>query len=355
MTKPVNAWLGQLQLRVDLCRRHGFTGDGKGLENQQQTLIGLNSVHSWTSRAHWVSVHLVLHFHHWRQLGNTGWGFTDVLPYFRIAESWEGGANDLRSGDGPVNVSYTLFTHPIIDAWLDAAVTVGYPRNDDEVCQWWQKVGGALRYAANLTELMALTASLGAAFFKTRPELESPDIQFHIQPFSKGSLIADTHPFSAFTGSVCQLRPESISELRLRSGDMRDYPKIYENYLSTRTDCDTIVEGMRIARRINNYEPLKSLVTSEHVPGDEVGDDYDELLDWTRSNATTIFHPAGTCEMGSDRRTVVDERLRVHGVAGLSVADCSIMPSIVSGNTNASAIMTGEKAAAMVLEDTIYV
>jgi len=113
---------------------------------------------------------------------------------------------------------------------------------------------------------------------------------------------------------------------------------------------------MRIARRINNYEePLKSLVTTEHVPGDDVGDDYDELLDWTRSNATTIFHPTGTCKMGSDRGAVVDERLQVHGVVGLRVADCSIMPSIVSGNTNATAVMIGEKAVAMVLEDAIHV
>jgi choline dehydrogenase len=214
-----------------------------------------------------------------------------------------------------------------------------------------QKAMIALRYAVNRSGPMSMAASLGAAFFRSRPELETPDIQFHIQPFSKDNVVV-THDFSAFTASVCQLRPESTGRVTLKSAVPADYPSIHPNYLSTRTDCETLVEGIRIARRIAQCEPLKSLVTSEHVPGADVGDAHEEILDWARSNATTIFHPTGTCKMGRDAMAVVDERLTVHGISGLRVADCSIMPKIVSGNTNATAIMIGEKAATMILEDT---
>jgi len=196
-----------------------------------------------------------------------------------------------------------------------------------------------------------MAASLGAAFFRTRPELETPDVQFHVQPFSKDNLVDSTHDFSAFTASACQLRLESTARLALKSEHANDYPAIHPNYLSTTMDCETLVAGIRIARRIGACEPLKSIVTGEHAPGSDVGDAHDEILAWARSSATTIFHPTGTCKMGSDTMAVVDQRLTVHGVPGLRVADCSVMPRIVSGNTNAAAIMIGEKASAMILED----
>ena len=163
----------------------------------------------------------------------------------------------------------------------------------------------------------------------------------------------DPDPFSAFTASVLQLRPESTGEILLQSGNMDDYPAIHPNYLATRTDQQTLVAGIRVARKIARTEPLASTITEEHAPGPDVGDDDDDaLLEWARNTATTIFHPTGTCKMGPDPMAVVDERLRVHGMQGVRVADCSIMPRIVSGNTNAPAIMIGEKASDMVLADS---
>ena len=125
---------------------------------------------------------------------------------------------------------------------------------------------------------------------------------------------------------------------------------IAPNYLATQTDRDTLVAGIEIARRIARTEPLRSAISEEFRPTADV-QGYDELLDWARSNSTTIYHPTGTCRMGADEGAVVDPRLRVRGVRGLRVADCSIMPEIVSGNTNAPAMMIGAKLARMVHED----
>jgi choline dehydrogenase len=133
---------------------------------------------------------------------------------------------------------------------------------------------------------------------------------------------------------------------------MDDHPAIHPNYLATDTDCRTIVKGIQIARRIAGHEPLKSHVLEEHAPGAGVAfDDEEATLDWARRTAVTIYHPTGTCKMGTDAMAVVDPRLRVRGIAGLRVADASIMPRITSGNTNAPAIMIGEKASDLVLED----
>jgi len=427
-------------------------------------------------------------FDHWRQLGNEGWGWDDVLPLFRRAESWEGGADKMRGGDGPLSVSQNRVSRDIIDAWIDSAIQAGYPRADDYnghdqegVCHFqmtmkngrrcssaaaylapvkhrknlhivthaqtqkilfagkrakavqvkingieqvisarreiilcagaigspqllmlsgigsadrlkphgievlhelsgvgqnlqdhlqarpvfkctastintetrsiFQKLGIAFEYALRRSGPMAMAASLGAAFLKTRPELETPDIQFHLQPFSATRPADGPHRFSAFTASVLQLRPESTGHLELASAHPSDHPRIFPNYLATRTDCDTLVEGIRIARKICNTAPVKDMITAEFSPGEDIADDYDQLLDWARNTATTIYHPTGTCKMGRDKLAVVTPRLTVHGISGLRVADASIMPTITSGNTNAPAIMIGEKVADMILED----
>ena len=210
----------------------------------------------------------------------------------------------------------------------------------------------AFRYAVSGSGPMAMAASLGTGFLKTRPELMTPDIQFHIQPFSADNPADGTHKFSAFTASVLQLRPESRGRIALRSASAHDYPAIYPNYLATRMDCDTLVAGIKIARNICDYTPLRELISEEHAPGEAIGRDDDEaILDWARSTATTIYHPTGTCKMGRDQMAVVDSRLRVHGISGLRVADASVMPVITSGNTNAPTIMIGEKLSDMVLED----
>lgn len=209
-----------------------------------------------------------------------------------------------------------------------------------------------LQYLVSQTGPMTMAASLGTAFLKTEPHLETPDIQFHIQPFSADSPGEGAHKFSAFTASVLQLRPESAGHLTLRSANMDDHPLIHPNYLATPTDCRTLVKGIQIARRISQVEPLKSNITEEHAPGREVPlEDEEATLDWARRTSVTIYHPTGTCKMGIDEMAVVDPRLRVRGIGGLRVADASIMPQIVSGNTNAPAIMIGEKASDMILED----
>jgi choline dehydrogenase len=226
------------------------------------------------------------------------------------------------------------------------------PTLNDEVRSLTSKARIALKYALFRSGPMAMAASLATGFMRTGDHVETPDIQFHVQPWSADSPGEGVHPFSAFTTSVCQLRPESRGEIRLASADPARYPRIHPNYLSTQTDCRTMVEGIRIARRIARCAPLTSKISEEFRPDRTLDlEDYERTLDWARQYSTTIYHPTGTCKMGQGPGTVVDARLRVHGVPGLRIADCSIMPEIVSGNTNAPAIMIGEKASDMILED----
>ncbi len=226
------------------------------------------------------------------------------------------------------------------------------PTLNDEVGSLFGKAKIGLKYALTRTGPMAMAASLATGFFKTRPEVETPDIQFHVQPLSAENPGKGADKFSAFTMSVCQLRPESRGEIRLASGNPDDAPAIIPRYLSTQTDQRTIVEGVNIARRIARHEPLAAKISQEFRPSADLPmDDYEATLDWARNNTASIYHPTGTCKMGSGPDAVVDARLRVHGIAGLRIADCSIMPEIVSGNTNAPAIMIGEKASDLILED----
>ena len=211
-----------------------------------------------------------------------------------------------------------------------------------------------LQYAVSQTGPMTMAASLGTGFLKTEEHMETPDIQFHIQPWSADKPADGPHKFSAFTASVLQLRPESAGHLTITSANMDDHPDIHPNYLATDTDCRTIVKGIQIARKIAQFDPLKSHISEEHAPGADVAfDDEEATLDWARRTAVTIYHPTGTCKMGTDDKAVIDPRLRVKGIKGLRVADASIMPIITSGNTNAPCIMIGEKASDLILEDAI--
>ncbi|WP_375255685.1 GMC family oxidoreductase [Yoonia sp.] len=426
----------------------------------------------------------------WRQMGNTGWGWDDVLPLFKRAEKNERGADEYHGDQGPLSVSNMRIQRPITDAWVAAAQAAGYKFNpdyngaDQEGVGFFQltarngrrcssavaylnpvkkrenlqiithaqvdkiqienkravgvsytdrrgKVqivkankeivlsGGAINspqllmlsgigeaeqlatngidvvqdlpgvgknmqdhlqarlvYKCNEPTLndevsslagqakiglkylmfrsgpMTMAASLATGFMKTRQDMETPDIQFHVQPLSAENPGKGADKFSAFTMSVCQLRPESRGEIRLQGNDPKTYPKIIPNYLSTQTDCKTVVAGVNIARKIARHAPLTSKISQEYRPHADLDmDDYDATLDWARSNTASIYHPTGTCKMGDGKDAVVDARLRVHGIQGLRVADCSIMPEIVSGNTNAPAIMIGEKASDLMLED----
>lgn len=226
------------------------------------------------------------------------------------------------------------------------------PTLNDEVRSLFNQARIALKYAMFRAGPMAMAASLATGFMRTGDHVATPDIQFHVQPWSADNPGEGVHPFSAFTMSVCQLRPESRGEIVLNGPDPRSYPKIFPHYLSTETDRRTIVEGVKIARRIARHAPLKSKIAEEFRPSADLAmDDYEGTLDWARNYTASIYHPTGTCRMGQDERAVVDERLRVRGVSGLRVADCSIMPEIVSGNTNAPAIMIGEKCSDLVRED----
>lgn len=426
----------------------------------------------------------------WRQMGNLGWGWDDVLPLFKRAENNERGADAFHGDQGPLSVSDMRISRPITDAWVAAAVAAGYafnpdyngptqegvgffqltsrngrrcsaavaylnpvksrknlhiltyaqvdkidlvgtratgvtftdrrggrktitarrdiilcggainspqllmlsgigcakhlqaqdiaviknlpgvgqnlqdhlqarlvykchePTLNDEVSSLLGKARIGLKYLLTRSGPMTMAASLATGFLKTRDDLETPDIQFHIQPLSAENPGKGADPFSAFTMSVCQLRPESRGEIRLSSANPRDYPKIIPNYLATDTDCRTLVAGIKIARKIARTAPLDVKIAREFRPNPDLPmDDDAAILDWARNNTASIYHPTGTCKMGNDSTAVVDARLRVHGIQGLRVADCAIMPEIVSGNTNAPAIMIGEKASDMILAD----
>jgi choline dehydrogenase len=213
-----------------------------------------------------------------------------------------------------------------------------------------RQIWAGLRYAAFRNGPLTIAAGTAGAFFKTNPRLATPDIQIHFLPFSTDKMGEKLHPYSAFSASVCQLRPESRGSLRIRSADPTVPPEIRINYLATEVDRTANVEGLKILRRILHAPALSSYVTEELDPGAKVSTD-EELLNYCRARGSTIYHPTSTCRMGSDPLAVVDQRLRVRGIEALRVIDGSIMPDLVSGNTNATIIMIAEKASDMILED----
>lgn len=424
----------------------------------------------------------------WRQLGNVGWGFDDVLPYFKRAESQQRGADDFHGAEGPLSVSNPRQTDPLCDAFIDAAGEVGIPANadfngaaqegagyyqtttrngrrastartylklardrsnlhveteahaqrilfegqratgvvykqggelkqakarrevlvssgainspqllqlsgvgpgdllrqhgidvvqdtpgvghnlqdhlqvrivmrcsqkitmNDDVMSLRRKAWMAMRYAMFRTGPLTVAAGYAGAFFKTHERLETPDVQVHFIPFSTDKMGEKLHDYSGFTASVCQLRPESRGTIRIKSNDASVAPEIRINYLATETDRITNVEGLKILRKILHAPAMKPFVDAEVEPGLEIESDAD-LLTYCRQRGGTIYHPTSTCRMGNDPLSVVDQRLRVRGIEGLRVIDGSIMPDLVSGNTNAGIIMIAEKASDMILDD----
>ncbi len=196
-----------------------------------------------------------------------------------------------------------------------------------------------------------LTVSAGTAglFARVLPGSETPDVQYHFLPFSSSKTMMELHDFPGMTISACQLRPESRGTITLASPDPLAKALIHANYLATETDRRCMVEGIKLARRLAATEAFAGIIESEVLPGQALSGDA-EILDWIRATGGTIYHPSGTCRMGGDPASVVDPELRVRGIGGLRVADASIMPTVVSGNTNAPCIMIGEKCAAMVLQ-----
>jgi choline dehydrogenase len=424
----------------------------------------------------------------WRQHGNSGWGYDDVLPYFKKAENQARGANEFHGVGGPLPVSDSRHGDPLSDAFIAAAAETGIPVNKDfngasqEGAGWFQtttrngkrastavaylrpamgrknlhvetsalaqrilfegrravgleyrKEGGlrtararreilvssgaynspqllqlsgvgpadllkkhgidvvldaagvghdlqdhmqvrvvmrcsqpitlndivnhplrrimaGARYAAFRKGPLTIAAGTSGAFFKTNPRLATPDIQIHFLPFSTDKMGEKLHSFSGFTASVCQLRPESRGSLRIKSADPSVPPEIRINYLATETDRTANVEGLKILRKILHAPALRPFVVDEYDPGAKVVSD-EELLAHCRRRGSTIYHPTSTCRMGNDPLAVVDQRLKVRGIEGLRVVDGSIMPDLVSGNTNAPIVMIAEKASDMILQD----
>jgi choline dehydrogenase len=424
----------------------------------------------------------------WRQHGNAGWGFDEVLPYFKKAENQQRGADDFHGVGGPLPVSNLSHADPLSAAFIAAAAESGIPKNPDfngatqEGAGFFQTTtrygrrastavsylrpakgrknlqietsalarrvlfdgrravgveyskagalrtararkeilvsGGAynspqllqlsgvgpadllrkhgidvvldaagighdlqdhmqvrvvmrctksitlndvvnspvrkilagLKYAAFRTGPLSVAAGTSGAFFKTDPRLATPDIQIHFLPFSTDKMGEKLHSFSGFSASVCQLRPESRGSLHIRSADPTAPPEIRINYLSTEADRRANVEGLKILRKILRAPALSRYVVEEVDPGTKMSSD-EALLAYCRVRGSTIYHPTSTCRMGSDPLAVVDQRLRVRGIEGLRVVDASIMPDLVSGNTNAAVIMIAEKASDMILRD----
>ena len=224
------------------------------------------------------------------------------------------------------------------------------PTLNDMINSVFGKLSIGMQYALLRQGPMSLGASQVAIFAKSMAGLDTPDIQFHFQPLSADKPGIVMHPFSGFTSSVCQLRPESRGHIHITSPDAYAHPEIFANYLSATADQLCAIRSVKFARQMTQMPSLKPFIVREHTVCGDMSSDQD-MLDVARRFAQTIYHPTSTCRMGVDNAAVVDPKLRVYGIENLRIADASIMPSIVSGNTNAPAIMIGEKAADMLLAD----
>jgi len=425
----------------------------------------------------------------WRQLGNPGWGWDDVLPYFKLHEDNFSGSDEVHGAGGEWRVEQQRLSWELLDAFAEACEAAGIPRTDDfnrgdnfgvsyfrvnQRAGWrWSTANGFLKPAQgrpNLTVLthaqaerlildgrratglefrqkgaprsararrevilaagaigsphlmqlsgigpgrllqdhgiavvhdlsgvgenlqdhlqircayrvegvltlnerartllgkagialeyllkrsgpMSMAPSQIGAFAKSSEAVETPDLEYHVQPLTLDRFGEPLHDFPAFTASVCHLRPESRGTVRLTSPDPAVHPEIAPNYLSTEGDRLTAARAIRLTRRIVGQAPLAKYKPQEFRRGPEFGDDEEELARAAGEIATTIFHPTCTAKMGTDPMAVVDARLRVHGIEGLRVIDASVMPIITSGNTNSPVIMIAEKGAAMIRED----
>ncbi len=386
-------------------------------------------------------------YDYWQSLGNRGWSWADVLPYFKRAERHFGGATEHHGCDGELCVEEPRVKWEILDAWRDAAQESGIPKVEEfnrgdnfgnayfhmnqrggkrwsatkaflrpalgranltlitkahtrkvvieerdgvkravgidmvvegqgegvararrdhlqirmvwkvkgptlneRANRWIGKAAMGLEYLLFKTGPLTMPPSQLGAFAKSEPGAASPDIEWHVQPLSLEKFGEPLHPFPAITPSVCNLRPTSRGAVRIRGADPMAAPEIRLNYLSTPEDQAVAARSMRITRRIMAAPALSRYSPEEWRPGASAQSDA-ELVKAAGDLGTTIFHPVGTCRMGGDALSVVDDRLRVHGIEGLRVIDASIMPRITSGNTNAPTYMIAERGAEFLLSD----
>ena len=223
---------------------------------------------------------------------------------------------------------------------------------NDQLNSWVGQATIGLQWLLRRQGPLAVGINQGGCFMRALPQSATPDIQFHVATLSADMAGGKVHPWSGFTLSICQLRPESRGRIRITSTDPLAVPSMQPNYLATSADRATAIAGIKAAREIAGTSAMSPYILREIKPGPQVRDD-EGLLQFARDNGATIFHPSGTCMMGPphDPLAVLDERLRVRGVMGLRVVDCSAMPTLVSGNTNAPVIMMAEKAVDMIRED----
>lgn len=216
----------------------------------------------------------------------------------------------------------------------------------------WGKAMMGLEYAFFRRGPLTMAPSQLGLFARSTPDVPTPDLQYHVQPLSLDKFGDPLHRFPAFTASVCNLRPYSRGWVRIRDTDPASTPRIAPCYLSDERDRETAVRAIRLTRHIATQPALAPYQPEEHVPGVGLQSD-EELVRAAGDIGTTIFHPVGTCRMGSesDRDAVTDSRLRVRGIAGLRVVDASIMPAITSGNTSSPTLMIAERGAAMIREE----
>lgn len=213
----------------------------------------------------------------------------------------------------------------------------------------WGKLGMGLRYLYDRSGPLAMAPSQLGAFVRSHPEQPTPNLQYHVQPLSLDRFGEPLHRFAAFTASVCNLRPLSRGRVDIRSANPAEAPVIDPNYLSAPEDLRVAAEAIRITRKIVQAPALAAFAPVEYLPGATLSTEQ-QLQQAAGQIGTTIFHPVGTCRMGNGPLDVVDAQLRVHGVAGLRIADASIMPQITSGNTCSPTLMIGEKAAQLILQ-----
>ncbi len=220
---------------------------------------------------------------------------------------------------------------------------------NDDMASWWRQAKIGLQYLTQRRGPLTVSAGYAAAFTRTRPELTRPDAQFYFINFSIAKRGGVLDPFSGFTCSVSQLRAESRGHVRIKSADPAAAPAILYNYLDTENDRRMMVDGLKKLRKLVNTPPFNQYVAEERTPGKDVQTD-DEWLAFCRATGETVYHPTSTCRMGTDSASVVDESLRVRGLEGLRVIDASIMPAVVSGNTNAAVVAMAEKGADLVIQ-----
>jgi choline dehydrogenase-like flavoprotein len=216
----------------------------------------------------------------------------------------------------------------------------------------WGKAAIGLEYLLRRSGPMSMAPSQLGAFAKSRPDLATPDLEYHVQPLTLEAFGQPLHDFPGLTASVCNLRPESRGHIAITSPNPQDAPEIAPNYLATDGDRQVAAASIRLTRKIVDQAPMRQYDPQELKPGSSAQSE-DDLIKAAGDIGTTIFHPVGTVHMGQDDAAPLDARLRLRGISGLRVVDASVMPTITSGNTNSPTIMIAEKAADMIHADSL--